>query len=314
MLEIIHDCDPGIDDAIAILLIMKTGGVNVKAIITVAGNVPVYKAAMNVFKILSLLGEENRIKVGVGSDKPLLRPLQTAEYYHGPDGLGDTEHLFQNLKIEELMEATYPGIELMIKTIIDSTRPVTIITTGPLTNLAKAISTEPRIIPKVERVVSMGGAIAVPGNITPYAEFNIYTDPEAAHQVLHSGLPITLVPLDVTMKTYLTRKELLDIKKRETALTEFVCRSIGYGIGLCQKTSKGKFYLHDPLAAGVAVDETLIKGSELGHLDVERSDEKTLGRTYFHKSTGPCLSPTIKVIRDIDSGRFVEELIKSLKG
>ncbi|MBS7629712.1 nucleoside hydrolase [Candidatus Bathyarchaeota archaeon] len=314
MVEIIYDGDPGVDDAVAILLVMKTEGVNVKAIITVAGNVPVYKAARNVFKILSLLGEESRVKVGVGSDKPLLRPLQTAGYYHGPDGLGDTEHLFQNLRIEELMEATYPGIELMIKTIMNNIRPVTLITTGPLTNLAKAISTEPRIIPKVERVVSMGGAIAVPGNITPYAEFNIYTDPEAAQQVFHSGLPITLVPLDVTMKTYLTRRELLDVKKGENALTEFVCKSISFGIGLCQKTSKGRFYLHDPLAAGVAVDETLIRGSEIGHLDVECSDEKTLGHTYFHKSTDPCLSPTIKVVREIDSGKFVKMLIKNLKG
>lgn len=313
MLNIIYDGDPGIDDAIAILFAMKTERVNVKAIITVAGNISVYKAARNVFKILSLLGEENKVKVGVGSDKPLLRPLQTAEYYHGPDGLGDTENLFQNLKIEELMKVACPGIDLMIETIMESTSPITLITTGPLTNLAKAISIDPRIIPKIERVVSMGGAIAVQGNITPYAEFNIYTDPEAAQQVFHSGLPITLVPLDVTMKTYLKRKELSEIREGETRLTEFVCKSISYCMGLRQKTSKEKFYLHDPLAAGVIIDETLIRGSELGHLNVECSDEKTLGRTYFHKDPAPHLSPKIQVIRDIDSGRFVELLIKTLK-
>ncbi|MGQ9542494.1 MAG: nucleoside hydrolase [Candidatus Bathyarchaeia archaeon] len=313
MLDIIYDGDPGIDDAIAIIFILKTGGVNLRAIITVAGNVSVFKATRNVFKILSLLGEEDRVKVGVGSDKPLARPLRTAEYYHGPDGLGDTEHLFQRIGLEELMKTVSPGVELMIETIMNSPKPITIITTGPLTNLAKALSTEPRISSRVRRVVSMGGAIETPGNVTPFAEFNIYTDPEAAEQVFHSGLPLILVPLDVTTKTYLTSREIREIMDAKKTLTNFICKSVSYNMDLRPVGGEGKFYLHDPLTAGIAIDESLIREARPGHVTVECADEKTVGRTYFNEYSTIEQTPVITVIKNVYSDRFIDTLIRNLK-
>ncbi len=194
------DTDPGIDDALALLAAWSSPEVVVEVVTTVAGNVTVEQATTNVCRLLALRKPDPAPVVAIGAPDPLARQLVTATRYHGADGLGDLDD-WPAVGRGELAAA----VPLILDRARRQQRLLTIVALGPMTNLALALKADPAAMKFVGRVVAMGGAVDVPGNVTPTAEFNMYVDPEAAHRVLAAGLSLDLVPLDATRQAVLPR-------------------------------------------------------------------------------------------------------------
>ncbi len=188
---VILDVDPGRDDAVAIMLACGAPELNVRAVTTVAGNVPLETTTANALRVLSLLGRGD-VPVGVGAEGPLHGPLVAAEDVHGEDGLGGTK-----LPKPAFGPDGRGAVRLLADALRESAEPVTLIPLAPLTNIAIFLREHPGLRERISRIVLMGGSMG-PGNTTPHAEFNIHADPEAAGEVFESGLPITMVGLDVT--------------------------------------------------------------------------------------------------------------------
>jgi len=250
------DTDPGIDDALALLLAWNSPELAVEAITTVAGNVPVAAATRNLDRLLALRRPALAPRVGVGAAAPLARPLLTAERYHGVDGLGDADDWPPGAERPPAGEARPRAADLIVETAARRGE-LTVIALGPLTNLALALEADHSRVASVARVVVMGGAVDVPGNVTPAAEFNLHVDPEAAARVFEAGLSLDLVPLDATRQARLTRAQLAAALQRAPGpvadrVAAFTARALVAAdpVGMA---------LHDPLAVGVAIDPTLVE-------------------------------------------------------
>jgi inosine-uridine nucleoside N-ribohydrolase len=194
---VILDCDPGHDDAIALLLALASPEVELLAVTTVAGNSTLERTTANALRVLDLAGRAD-IPVAAGADVPLVRPRVIADHVHGASGLDGPA-----LPPPSREPSPLHAVELLAETLLAAPRPVTLVPTGPLTNVALLLAQHPEAAARIERVVLMGGAIGE-GNVTPAAEFNIWFDPEAAARVFASGLDVTMVGLDVTHKALLT--------------------------------------------------------------------------------------------------------------
>lgn len=204
VLPIIIDTDPGIDDAAALVLALKNPSLDVRLITTVVGNVDVEKTTANTLKLLSFLNEE--IPVAKGAREPLLRPYEDAAYAHGESGMDGYD--FPKHTKEPLKSF---AVEAMRDELLKSKEKITIVAIGALTNIALLIKQYPECLDKIEEIVIMGGSISV-GNTTSAAEFNIYADPHAAQIVFQSKLPLTMIGLDVTTNTLLTKRVVMEIK------------------------------------------------------------------------------------------------------
>ena len=278
--KVILDMDPGIDDALAIMLAVRSPEIQVEAITTVSGNVHVSKASRNALKILENMPDlKKKPEVAKGLPQPLFGKLTTAEFVHGKDGLGDS-----NLPEPKQFLSKKHAVDLIIEKVLSSKEgEITLITTGPLSNLAFALLKEPRIAEKLPQLVMMGGAFGVTkygfGNITPAAEFNIYTDPEAAKIVFRSGLSITAVGLDVTTdpSASITRKEYERIKSTRTESAELVTR-----IAKNFMASFGSLALHDPMTVAVVTDPSLVTKRKY-FVEVETRGEYTRGQTIVDR-------------------------------
>jgi purine nucleosidase len=308
MQRVIMDVDMGVDDAWAIIFALSSPELKIEAFTTVAGNVELDLTTQNTLKILEMMGATH-IPVGRGIGRPFMRELKTGKVAHGDDGLG-------NIGIPEasIKESNIHGVDLMIQTIMDNPNDITLIPVGPLTNVAAAILKEPRIVNNVKDVLIMGGAVLVPGNRSPAAEFNIYTDPEAAKIVFASGMPMTLVGLDVTRKTLLRPHHLDLMAALGTAAGDFISRSAQIYLDF----SKRRFgingcALHDPLTVGVAIDRSLVTVKRM-YVDVETVGEITRGETLadYYGTTGK--EPNMDVCLDVDGDRFVDLFVKRIAG
>lgn len=308
--KILFDGDPGIDDALALLYALKHEGAELVGITTVGGNITLDNTTRNALRILEIT-DNTDIPVARGIGKPLLRQNKSEGEVHGKDGLGNTTLL--EPKISEIREH---AVDFIINQIMSNPNEITLVPVGPLTNIAIAVIKEPRLKDFVKEVVIMGGAVTTFGNITPESEFNIFTDPEAAKIVFESGMPITLVGLDVTMKTLLTPAHLSEILEASTPVTDFVCKII---------THYMKFYndvvgvngcgMHDPLAVAVAIDKSLVKTHRL-FVTVETKGEYTTGETVADlrgSKEGIVRNPNMDVCIDVDSERFMKDFIKVIK-
>ena len=257
---VVIDTDPGIDDALALMLACRSPELCVKLITTVAGNVPVPMATANVRRVLALLALSGWPVVAQGLGRPLHRPLYTATAFHRHDGLGGVTHLRHPdgspcYPVPKQPAAHRQAVQYLLQVVQRCGRDLTIIALGPLTNIARAIQLAPALMQQLGRLVIMGGAIGVPGNVTPVAEFNIFVDPHAADVVFRAGLPITLVPLDVTTQVRLTRDFLQHAGQGSATplmaavhdLTQQSLHRHGESIAL-----------HDPLAVAVAIDPSLV--------------------------------------------------------
>jgi purine nucleosidase len=312
--RVIIDTDPGIDDALALILAFASPELSIEAITTVAGNVPATQATRNACLLLEVIDPHPRPPVAKGATHSLTRSLRTAHDYHGEDGLGElsrftTEGGMPRYPEPQQLLAPQSAPTLMAELISAAPGEIVLICIGPLTNLAMAIQAAPTEMAKVKEIVIMGGAIQGPGNVTPGAEFNLYTDPDAARLVFTSGLPITLVPLDVTQRAML-RAELIEAVVRHigSRVTQFVRDATERLFGVEQEqTGCAATPLHDPLAVGIVIDPSLVTRRPL-YVEVETGNGPAQGMTIAdrrHIREEWKQPPNLQVCMEVDAGRFI---------
>jgi inosine-uridine nucleoside N-ribohydrolase len=320
--RVIIDTDPGIDDALALILALVSPEIRLEAITTVCGNVPVDFATANALRVLGLFPLEQRPPMAQGAERPLVRPLSTAAVVHGDDGLGGVTR--QRLpdgrpryQPAEGVLSTTDAITCLLDFIQRYPGELTLIALGPLTNLAQAWQRDPTIMRQLAGVVIMGGAITVPGNVSPVAEFNISVDPEAAQLVFTSGLPLTLIGLDVTERVRLTTAMLeQQVQPLGTRLSQFVLDCTAHAIQFSDQVARPNgMAMHDPLAVGAVVDPALIRTVALP-VQVETTGELTTAMTVADRRP---LSPNLKapanmnVALGVDGERFLELFLSRLR-
>lgn len=304
MKKVIIDVDTGIDDAIGILLAEKSGEADILGITTVNGNTSLEQATINTRKVTKLLGRED-LKVVQGANRPLLREPFFEVSVHGNDGIGGA---LKEMQVEIQDEGFAP--DFIIEQAKKYPGEITVILLAPLTNMALALRKEPRLKEWLKELVIMGGAVDHPGNITPAAEYNMYIDPEAAKIVFHSGIPITLVGLDVTSNTLLTKKDVEAIQPG--AARDFVAESTEHYMNhYLQRNGKEACSMHDPLAVGVALDRSLVKTVKY-FVDVETKSELCDGQTVCDFKNYYNREPNIDVCMEVDEARFIQKLVDTL--
>jgi len=279
MQRIILDTDPGIDDALALFLALASPEVQLEAITTVSGNVHVDLTTRNALALLELAGRTD-IPVARGCDRPLVRRPVVADYVHGSNGLGNVE-----LPEPQLRPVGRHAVDVIIEKVMEARGEITLVPIGPLTNIALAVREEPRIAQYVREVVIMGGALRVPGNVTPAAEFNIYADPHAAHMVLHAGWPIRSVTLDVTTQALLQSWQVDRMASNGSQVTGLIRQMIDYYLDTFgQLRGITAFAMHDPLCLAAVLRPELITWKS-AYVDVELAGTLTLGETvaYFEQ-------------------------------
>lgn len=305
-IPVIVDCDPGHDDVFALWLALGHPALDVRAVITLGGNVPLHHTSRNARIALTVAGV-TEVPVAAGAVGPLERELQTAEWIHGENGLGGPE----------LPEPAFPldprsATELIAQTLENTADPVTIIATGPLTNIAILLRDRPDVAERIGEIVWMGGSTER-GNVTPYAEFNAWVDPEALALVLGSGIRFTMVGLNVTHTALVTAavRERLAAAATATAafgdeLLEFFCRTNDEVFGLPDGP------LHDPVAvAAVAEPDTVLRVRT--RIDVELTGTETIGATSVDLDGVLEREPNAWVATSLDVGRFWESMRESIE-
>ena len=341
--RVIIDTDPGVDDAFALLLAMRSPELKIEGITAVAGNVPLELTLPNALRMVEIAGRTD-FPVAAGAKSPLTRRLVTAAYAHGENGLGGA--VFPEPKIKPVAE---PAAEFIRQIVRKYPGEVTLITVGPLTNVATALNMDTALASLIPKLVMMGGSLSG-GNITPAAEFNIYVDPEAARIVFQSGIPIVMVGLDVTRKTSLTEDHVRTLEASRDPAAQAAAK-IGRN-AIKQNHERGFLVgpnMHDSLAVAAFIDPSILKFKEY-YVDVETAGELTAGETLGYSPTAgdlrrrpdmekagalnipirgsaPTLAttktspvvrdnfiPNTNVAVDVDSARFFELLVGRLAG
>ncbi|ASI60980.1 pyrimidine-specific ribonucleoside hydrolase RihA [Raoultella ornithinolytica] len=305
-LPIIFDCDPGHDDAIAMVLALASPELDVKAITASAGNQTPDKTLRNVLRMLTLLGRQD-IPVAGGARKPLMRELIIAENVHGESGLDGPA-----LPEPDFTPQACTAVELMAKTLRESPQPVTIVATGPQTNVALLLNSHPELHDKIARIVLMGGAMVL-GNWQPAAEFNIYVDPEAAEIVFQSGIPVVMAGLDVTHRAQIHGLDIERFRQVGNPVATIVAELLDFFMEY-HKDAKWGFTgapLHDPCTIAWLLKPELFTSVERW-VGVETQGKYTQGMTVvdYYFLTGK--QPNTTVLLDIDRERFVDLLVERL--
>jgi inosine-uridine nucleoside N-ribohydrolase len=270
--RVIIDTDPGVDDALALLLAMRSPELKIEGITPVAGNVPLDLTLPNALRMVEIAGRTD-IPVAAGARVPLVRRLVTAAYAHGENGLGGA--VFPEPKTKPVAE---PAAEFIRSIVRKYPGEVTLIPIGPLTNIATALSLDSELAGMVKGIVLMGGSLSG-GNITPAAEFNIYVDPEAARIVFQSGIPITMVGLDATRKTSLTEDHVRTLEGAQNPVSQAAAK-IGRN-AINHNREQGFLVgpnMHDSLAVAAFLDPSILKFKDY-YVDVETTGELTAGET-----------------------------------
>jgi purine nucleosidase len=271
-LRAILDVDPGVDDALAILLALRSPELDVAGITTVAGNVVVEQGTRNALAIVEAAGAE--VPVYRGADRPLQGRLTTATLFHGSDGLGD-------LGIRPVHATAEPkSAEDFLLEAVRSDEPTIVVALGPLTNLAHACRLDPTWPRRVHCIVAMCGAVRGPGNVTAVAEANCYADPEAAAIVFGSGAPIVMVPLEVTLRAALSRERFAETQQRSRhdPPARLALSLLNFYLSTASRLGSPEAALHDPLAVAVACVPDLVKTRRV-RVDVELDGSLTRGQT-----------------------------------
>jgi len=271
------DTDTASDDAVALIMALRSADVRVAAITVVAGNVPLSQATSNALYTAELCG--SHVPVYSGAEQPLIRKLVTADWFHGMDGLGDHGYVPSKRRAE-----SHHAVDAIIETAL-ANPGIEIVTLGPLTNLALALSREPKLAASVGRCVVMGGAPCCEGNVTPAAEFNIWVDPEAARIVFGAGLPLEMVGWHLCRgPAALGQKDIDHVLALKTPLAEFAIRSNSTAQqAYFTQTGEHGISLPDPVAMSIALHPSLCTSSSTHYVDVETSSELTRGMTVVDR-------------------------------
>jgi len=271
--RIIIDTDPGVDDALAFLLALASPEIQLEALTTTQGNVTLEKATRNALSVLEL-AHASHIPVARGSVGPLVQPLRASAHVHGETGLGNAQ-----LPEPRIQAIQKHAVDYLIERVLAEPGEISIFPIGPLTNIAMAIRKEPQFAKSVKELVIMGGAILEYGNITPQAEFNIYVDPHAAHIVFHSGIPITLIPLDVTHKCLLLPKHVDRLMRIPSSISRFIRDIFEVYIKFSSDYGYSGCALHDPLTLATVIAPGLLTLKEY-YVDVDISGGVSMGKTF----------------------------------
>uniref|UniRef100_UPI0031DA93F4 pyrimidine-specific ribonucleoside hydrolase RihA n=1 Tax=Klebsiella sp. TaxID=576 RepID=UPI0031DA93F4 len=305
-LPIILDCDPGHDDAIAMVLALASPELDVKAITASAGNQTPDKTLRNVLRMLTLLRRQD-IPVASGARKPLMRELIIADNVHGESGLDGPA-----LPEPDFAPQTCTAVELMASTLRASPQPITLVATGPQTNVALLLNSHPELHDKIARIVLMGGAMAL-GNWQPAAEFNIYVDPEAAEIVFQSGIPIVMAGLDVTHKAQIHDQDIARFRQLGNPVATVVAGLLDFFMAY-HRDEKWGFVgapLHDPCTIAWLLKPELFTSIERW-VGVETQGKYTQGMTvvdYYFLTGNP---PNTTLLLDVDRQGFVDLLAERL--
>ncbi len=302
---VLIDCDPGHDDAIALLLALASPELDVLGVTTVAGNVGIDKTTPNALRVLGL-AQCTEVPVAAGFSRPLYRPLQIAANVHGESGLDGPM-----LPEPKARPVSVHAVDFLAEKISSSAEPVTLVPVGPLTNIAVLLNSYPDIGSQIARIVLMGGAIGT-GNVTPAAEFNIYVDPEAAHRVFHSGLPVTMMGLDVTHKALLNAGH-ADLLRATGAVGKFVAELLDFFLVNHPRhyDTRGGVPIHDALAIAHLIWPDLVETVDC-HVTVETQSDLCRGRTVVDRWHVTGQTPNATVGIDLDSETFAANLLERL--
>jgi purine nucleosidase len=303
--KIIIDTDPGQDDAAAIMLALGSPELEILGITTVAGNVPLSRTSTNARIILEFCARTD-IKVFAGADKPIARPLVTAEHVHGKTGLDGPELHEPQMPLQE-----QHAVDFIIETLKrEPAGTVTLCTLGPLTNIATVLEKAPEIAGRVRELVMMGGGFFEGGNITPAAEFNIYVDPEAAAAVFKSGIPIVMMPLDVTHKVLTLKSRVAKLRaigsRPAVALVEMLDFFERFDV---EKYGSDGGPLHDPTVVAYLLKPELFSGRDC-NVEVEVASPLTVGMTVVDWWQVTGRKHNARVMKDVDADGFFALLVE----
>jgi inosine-uridine nucleoside N-ribohydrolase len=320
--RVIIDTDPGVDDAMAILLALNSPELNVEALTVVPGNVDGKQGLENALKIVSLAGRCDVLVAG-GAQHPLNQKLITAQYWHGPNGLAGVELPASKCKADPRF-----GPDLIIELVHKYPHEITLVPVGPLTNIALAVSKDPSIASLVKDIVIMGGSITG-GNVNGAAEANIYNDPDAAAIVFNAGWTVTMIGSDVGERTLITRKQLSELQSMHGPESDFVYKLADFYVTRSEKSGYQGAAMYDPLAVGTVIDASLVTLKEM-HVDVETKGEFTRGETvanrmgydeknvlhgdHYEIDGLEPLKPNSRVCVASDADRFVRLFVNRIKG
>lgn len=313
--RILFDTDPGIDDACAILLALASPELSVEGLSVVHGNCSLNQATINALSILEL-AHAAHIPVARGCELPLVQPSLLAPETHGNSGLG-----YAQLPEPGTRPIVQHGSDFLIEKILAAPGEISLVAIGPLTNIALAIRQEPRLIEAVKELIVMGGAIRYEGNTTALAEFNTYVDPHAAHIVYHSGMPMTLVPLDVTYQCILTRNDVQRMRQVDSPITRFVEDATRFYMEFHDEfQSIDGCVINDPLALALTFAPELCTYRQMP-VDVDISGGIAMGKTIGDFYNYDKKTANMKVALSVRSRDFIDlfterilHLANSLRG
>ena len=309
MQPVILDMDPGVDDALAIILAVHSPELSVIGICTVSGNVPVDLGTANALKVLEMVGRTD-IPVYAGAQRPLRRKPVYAMEVHGPSGLGEAE--LPSPRSSPAGEA----VPFLLQALTERAGEIVVIATAPLTNLARAEMLEPGVLGRAKEIVVMGGVLREPGNVAPRSEFNFFADPDAARRVVNSGANLTLVPLDATHQVFLSREEIQQqLTADPTAYAAFCEAATRTAMTRARKLSDcDGIYLHDPLVVALVIDREVC-GVESRWIDVETEGQLTAGMVVVderHPPSAELWGAEIHCAVSADRERFMQMFMERI--
>ena len=305
--RILIDTDPGIDDSLAILLALASPEVQLEGLTVVHGNSSTEQGTLNTLSVLELAGATH-IPVARGCGLPLVQPSLLAPETHGKTGLG-----YASLSAPRGRPIDQDGCDFLIERIMSNPGEITLVAVGPLTNVALAIRKEPRIVQAVKELFIMGGALRHEGNTTPLAEFNTYVDPHAAHIVYHSGMPITLTPLDVTYQCILLADDVARIKEAGSNIPPFIEAATRFYMEFHDEyQSIQGCVINDPLTLALTFAPEICDYEE-HYVDVDISGGVSMGKTFadYYKMTGK--PANMKVALGVRPRDFMDLFVKRMQ-
>ena len=305
--KILFDTDPGIDDACALLLALASPELSLEGLSIVHGNCSLEQATTNALSVLEL-ANAGHIPVSKGCELPLVQPSLLAPETHGDTGLG-----YAKLPAPRARPIGQHGVDFLIETILASPGEITLVAIGPLTNVALAIRQELRLVEALKQIIIMGGAIRYEGNTTALAEFNTYVDPHAAQIVYHAGIPITLVPLDVTYQCILTRNDVKRLQQIDSPVTQFVADATRFYMEFHDEFQKIEgCVINDPLALALTFAPELCDYQELP-VEVDLSGGISMGKTvadFYNYNKKPA---NLKVALGVRARDFIDLFVERLE-
>lgn len=305
--KIILDCDPGHDDAVALLLALGSPAVDLVAVTTVGGNQTLEKVTRNALSVLAVAGVTD-LPVAAGCGRPLVRVAEAAREIHGDSGMDGPRRREPTVALDPRH-----GVDLIIDTVLDHPRgAITLVPTGPLTNIALAARKEPRIVERVREVVLMGGGYHT-GNVSPVAEFNIRSDPEAAHVVFHEPWPVTMVGLDLTHQALATPDVVERVRAVGTTPAGFVLDLFDFFTGSYRRTQGFDAPpVHDPCAVAYVIDPDVMTVRR-APVDVELAGTLTVGMTVTDLRSPAPPDCRTQVAVHLDHARFWGLVVDALE-